>query len=155
VVEKDTQPVGALGMTGPGVVLEHAAIDHDAGALRHREHDSRGEWRRELTLRGLFPTLAAMFGIGMPELIVILVVALVVLGPQRLPEVARTLGKALAEFRRQTADIVDEFQVQTLLEDERRPPAKPAPPPAAAPAATATPSPTAPPTTTKPDAGEA
>ena len=91
----------------------------------------------------------------MPELIVILVVALVVLGPQRLPEVARTLGKALAEFRRQTADIVDEFQVQALLEDERRPPAKPAQPPAAAPAAAAAPSPAAPPTTTKPDAGEA
>jgi Tat protein translocase TatB subunit len=43
-----------------------------------------------------------MFGIGMPELLVIFVVALVVLGPKRLPEVARTLGKAMAEFRRQS-----------------------------------------------------
>ena len=70
----------------------------------------------------------------MPELVVILVVALVVLGPQRLPEVARTLGKALAEFRRQTSEVMEEFQVQALLDDERpRPkPAASVPPPAAA-----------------------
>jgi len=74
-----------------------------------------------------------MFGIGMPELLVILVVALVVLGPQRLPELARTLGKAMAEFRRQTSDIMEEFQVQGMLDDERRPappkPKAPEPPP--------------------------
>ena len=64
-----------------------------------------------------------MFGIGMPELLVILVVALVVLGPKRLPEVARTLGKALAEFRRQTTEIVEEFQTQTLRDDEPERPA--------------------------------
>ncbi len=70
----------------------------------------------------------------MPELIVILVVALVVLGPQRLPELARQLGKAVAEFRRQTADVLDEFQVHTMLEDEPpKRPAKPAPAPGATP----------------------
>lgn len=62
-----------------------------------------------------------MFGIGMPELLVIMVVALVVLGPKRLPEVARTLGKGLAEFRKATSGITDELRnAQVMLEEEVR-----------------------------------
>ncbi len=62
-----------------------------------------------------------MFGIGMPELMVIMVVALIVLGPKRLPEIARALGKGLAEFRRATADISDELQkAQRAIETEAR-----------------------------------
>lgn len=62
-----------------------------------------------------------MFGIGIPELLVILAVALIVLGPKRIPEAARSLGRGLAEFRRATAGIADEFQnAQTALEEEYR-----------------------------------
>jgi TatA/E family protein of Tat protein translocase len=45
-----------------------------------------------------------MFGIGGPELLLILAIALIVLGPKKLPDLARALGKGLAEFRRATDD---------------------------------------------------
>ena len=55
----------------------------------------------------------------------ILVVGLVVLGPKRLPELARTLGKAMAEFRRSTTEIMDELQ--TAQSDDARPSRRAAP----------------------------
>ena len=53
-----------------------------------------------------------MFGVGLPELVVILAVALIVLGPQRLPEVARMLGRAYGQLRRAS----EEFQ-NTIRQD--------------------------------------
>ena len=60
-----------------------------------------------------------MFGIGMTELMVIFVIGLLVLGPKRLPELARSLGKGLAEFRRASndlrrgfADVAEEAQIE-------------------------------------------
>jgi sec-independent protein translocase protein TatB len=62
-----------------------------------------------------------MFGVGPTELLVILVVALLVLGPKRLPEIARALGKGLAEFRRATADVTSELDnARIMLEQEAR-----------------------------------
>jgi sec-independent protein translocase protein TatB len=51
-----------------------------------------------------------MFGIGMTELLVILVVALIVFGPTRLPELARSLGRAMNEFKRASTDLRQTFQ---------------------------------------------
>jgi Tat protein translocase TatB subunit len=60
-----------------------------------------------------------MFGIGTSELLVILVVALIVLGPKRLPEVAKTLGKGLAELRKATSGLTDElYNARALIEEE-------------------------------------
>jgi len=53
-----------------------------------------------------------MFGVGFPELVVILAVALIVLGPQRLPEVARMVGRAYGQLRRAS----EEFQ-NTIRQD--------------------------------------
>ena len=51
-----------------------------------------------------------MGSVGTPELIVIFVVALIVLGPERLPQIARQLGKAMGEFRRMSAGFQDEVR---------------------------------------------
>jgi TatA/E family protein of Tat protein translocase len=69
-----------------------------------------------------------VFGIGAPELLIILVVALLVLGPKRLPEIARSLGKGMAEFRRASNEFT-----RTLSASVDEPPHPPAPAPAPAP----------------------
>lgn len=62
-----------------------------------------------------------MFGIGMTELLVIFVIGLLVLGPKRLPELARSLGRGMAEFRRASMDLRKEFM--DVAEEARiRPP---------------------------------
>jgi sec-independent protein translocase protein TatB len=51
-----------------------------------------------------------MFGMGMGEIVIILVLALILLGPQKLPEAAQKLGKGLREFRKATQDIREQFE---------------------------------------------
>lgn len=49
-----------------------------------------------------------MFGIGVPELVLILIIGLIVFGPGKLPEIGRGLGKTLREFRRVSSGIMDD-----------------------------------------------
>ncbi len=60
-----------------------------------------------------------MFGIGTTELLVILVVALLVLGPKKLPEIARSLGRTLAEFKRVSTDVKRTIDLEVEEEEEK------------------------------------
>lgn len=61
-----------------------------------------------------------MFGsLGAPELIFILVLALIIFGPRRLPEIGRTLGRAMGEFRRATTDFKRAVDTELTLDEVR------------------------------------
>lgn len=65
-----------------------------------------------------------MFGLGFSEILVLAILGLILLGPDQLPEVARTLGKFFNDLKRSTDEITDEFKKSTmssqnLLEDIR------------------------------------
>lgn len=59
-----------------------------------------------------------MFGIGSTELLVILVVALLVLGPKNLPKIAHTLGRAMGEFRRVSTEFQRTLNTEIAFEEE-------------------------------------
>jgi len=61
-----------------------------------------------------------MFGLGMGELLVILALALLFLGPKRLPDLASTLGKAIRSFRRATSDLQDQLEVDDSVKQPLR-----------------------------------
>lgn len=60
-----------------------------------------------------------MFGIGMTEMLIIAGLALVVLGPKKLPDLARSLGKGFAEFKRATNELKSTIEMESRAEEER------------------------------------
>jgi len=60
-----------------------------------------------------------MFGIGMQELIIIAIIALLIVGPKKLPDLAKTLGKSFGELRKAADGITDDFK-KTMQDDEKQ-----------------------------------
>jgi sec-independent protein translocase protein TatB len=61
-----------------------------------------------------------MFGIGMPELILILAIALIVIGPKKLPDLAKSLGRAMREFKKATNEFKESIQIDEDLSDVKK-----------------------------------
>ena len=61
-----------------------------------------------------------MFGMGMPEILLILAIALIVLGPKKLPEIAKSLGRGIAEFKKATQDFKQSIEVDNDFKEAKQ-----------------------------------
>lgn len=68
-----------------------------------------------------------MGSLGMPEILVILVIALIIFGPRKLPELGKTLGQSLAQFRRASEDFKRQWEDEVVMERQRIDAPAPAP----------------------------
>jgi TatA/E family protein of Tat protein translocase len=61
-----------------------------------------------------------MFGIGMPELLLLLAIALIIIGPKKLPDLAKSLGRAMREFKKATNEFKETIQIDEDLSDVKK-----------------------------------
>jgi TatA/E family protein of Tat protein translocase len=61
-----------------------------------------------------------MFGIGMPEMILILAIALIVIGPKKLPDLAKSLGRAMREFKKATNEFKETMQIDSEMAEVKK-----------------------------------
>ena len=86
-----------------------------------------------------------MFGsIGTPELILIFVIALIIFGPRKLPELGKSLGRSISEFKRASSELRNTLEDEIRLDEQRQKAPAPAPAATPAPAPAPGPSPVAP-----------
>ena len=68
-----------------------------------------------------------MGSIGMPEMLVILVIALIIFGPRKLPELGKSLGRSLAEFKRASNELKSTLEEEIKVEEQQKKAATPLP----------------------------
>ncbi len=66
-----------------------------------------------------------MFGMGMPEILLILAIALIVIGPKKLPDIAKSLGRAMGEFKKATNDLKSTINLDDPIDITHRPVSRP------------------------------
>jgi len=66
-----------------------------------------------------------MFGMGMPEILLILAIALIVIGPKKLPDIAKALGRAMGEFKKATNDLKSSINIDDPIDIPHTPVSRP------------------------------
>lgn len=80
-----------------------------------------------------------MGSIGMPELVIIFVIALIIFGPRKLPELGKSLGRSINEFKRASNELKNTLEDEIRVEEQKTPAQRPASPAPVSPAPAPTP----------------